>query len=52
MAYGTWGATAAAVLEEFPVSVALADAAWGAALTGASAVVGGAVMEQVASAHR
>ncbi|RRD45416.1 DUF2177 family protein [Buchananella hordeovulneris] len=41
VAYGTWGFTAAALLRGFPLAVTLSDVAWGAVLTGASAVGGG-----------
>ncbi|MDO5721429.1 MAG: DUF2177 family protein [Actinomycetaceae bacterium] len=48
LAYGAWGFTGAAVLDRFPLSVALSDFAWGAALTSASAVVGGLAMDRFA----
>lgn len=52
VAYGTWGFTASSVLREFPVSLAIADCAWGAALTGATAVAAGAAMDTFAGSDR
>lgn len=46
LAYGTWGFTGASVLRRFPVRLAAADCAWGSLLSGASAVVAGAVMDR------
>lgn len=40
LAYGTFGFTNASVLENFPVTVAASDTAWGAFLTGTAAAVG------------
>lgn len=40
IAYGTYDMTNLATLRDWPVSVALADMAWGTALTGASALAG------------
>lgn len=49
LAYGTWGFTGAAILKGFPIRISVLDTAWGAALTGGSAVIAGAVMDQVAA---
>lgn len=43
LAYGTFGFTNSAVLKDFPVKVAASDCAWGAVLTGTTAVVAGKV---------
>lgn len=44
LAWGTFGLTNAAVLDEFPVGLALTDTAWGAFLTATTAGVAGLVM--------
>ena len=49
LAYGTWGFTASSVLKDFPVSVALSDAAWGAVLTAATAAVAGKAADAVSN---
>lgn len=46
-AYGAWGLTGAAVLDRFPVSVALTDMAWGAFATALIATVGGLAADRV-----
>ena len=46
-AYGAWGLTGAAVLDRFPLSVALTDVAWGAFLTSLTATVAGYVADRV-----
>lgn len=45
VAYGTWGFTAAALLQGFSLAVTLSDVAWGAVLTGASAACGGLALK-------
>ena len=49
VAYGTWGFTMKAVLRDVPWKVALADVAWGAAV---SAAVAGAVHGALKLARR
>ncbi|MDO5495129.1 MAG: DUF2177 family protein [bacterium] len=46
-AYGAWGLTGAAVLDKFPVSVALIDMAWGAFGTALTATVAGFAADRV-----
>lgn len=46
-AYGAWGLTGAAVLDRFPVSVALVDMAWGAFGTALTAAVAGLAADRV-----
>lgn len=46
-AYGAWGLTGAAVLDRFPLSVALVDMAWGAFGTALTASVAGFAADRV-----
>lgn len=50
LAYGTWGFTAASVLTGFPVGLALADCAWGAALTAVATGAAGLAIDKVVPA--
>ncbi|HHW83097.1 MAG TPA: DUF2177 family protein [Actinomycetales bacterium] len=51
-AYGAWGLTGAAVLDRFPVSVALIDMAWGAFGTALTAAVAGIAADRVRGRQR
>lgn len=46
-AYSAWGFTGAAVLDRFPIKVALADVAWGTFVTAATAGVAGLVLNRL-----
>ena len=46
-AYGAWGLTGAAVLDRFPISVALVDMAWGAVATAVTAAVAGVASDRL-----
>lgn len=45
IAWGTFGLTNAAVLDRFPLSIALVDTVWGGVLTGTVALVAGKATE-------
>lgn len=44
LAWGTFGMTNAAIMDRFPINVALIDTAWGAFLTATTAAVAGKVI--------